>query len=137
MVRCGVRFGFRELYPISLFEMRNPIISLLIAAGLATQAAGCVYKIDIQQGNSFDMEDVNSLRTGMTRQQVVFLMGNALVQDPFEKNRWDYVYTFQPGGGKMTRQHLTLFFENDVVTEIRKSPNLRSSDEIRKAAGRH
>ncbi|MCG6887047.1 MAG: outer membrane protein assembly factor BamE [Proteobacteria bacterium] len=116
--------------------MRNSIISLLAAGLILLQTGGCIYKIDIQQGNSIDMEDVNSLRTGMTRQQVVFLMGTALVQDPFESNRWDYVYTFQPGGGDITKEHLTLIFENDVVTEIRRSPDMRGSNAIRKADGR-
>ncbi|HID50284.1 MAG TPA: outer membrane protein assembly factor BamE [Chromatiales bacterium] len=135
MVARGVRYGPAGLYLIFLFKMRNPIIPFLFV-GLLLPAAGCVYKIDIQQGNSIDMKEINSLRTGMTKQQVVFLLGNALVQDPFAKNRWDYVYTFQPGGGKITRQHLTVFFENDVVTAIRRSPGMRSSDEIRKAAER-
>lgn len=125
-----------ELYMMFLLKMRNQLIPLLMTGLLLTLAGGCVYKIDVQQGNSINMDAVNSLRTGMTRQQVVFLMGDALVQDPFEKNRWDYVYTFQPGGGEITRQHLTLFFENDVVKEIRRSPDMRSSDAIRKAAGR-
>ena len=81
---------------------------------------GC-YKMDIRQGNTLEQETVDSLRLGMTKQQVIFLMGTPLLQDPFHANRWDYVYTFQPGGGKMTSQHVWLQFEGDRLTKIDKS----------------
>jgi outer membrane protein assembly factor BamE len=83
---------------------------------------GCsYYKVDIRQGNTLDQETVDSLRVGMTKQQVIFLMGTPLLQDPFHANRWDYVYTFQPGGGEMTSQHVWLQFEGDQLTKIDKS----------------
>jgi outer membrane protein assembly factor BamE len=89
--------------------------------GLALGVQGCSsYKIDIRQGNTLEEEIVDSLRVGMSKQQVVFLMGTPLVQDPFHTNRWDYIYTFKPGGGKMTRQHVSLYFEGDRLAKIDK-----------------
>jgi outer membrane protein assembly factor BamE len=102
--------------------MRKILITTLILFGLSLGMQGCsFYKIDIRQGNTLDQETIDSLRVGMTKQQVVFLMGTPLVQDPFHPNRWDYVYTFQPGGGKMTSQHVWLSFDGDVLTNIDKS----------------
>ncbi len=98
--------------------MRNILIICLLGAVLS----GCsVYRIDIQQGNVLEDETIARLKPGMTRQQVKFLMGTPLIQDPFHPERWDYVHTFQPGSGKMTRQHLTLFFEADRLARIDKS----------------
>lgn len=119
----GLRYTVRrKVYLIFKFEMRKILITTLVLLGLALANQGCsFYKIDIRQGNTLDQEVVDSLRVGMNKQQVVFLMGTPLLQDPFHPNRWDYVYTFQPGGGEMTSQHVSLYFDGDVLTNIDKS----------------
>ena len=119
----GLRYTVRrKLYLIFKFEMRKVLITTLILVGLTLGTPGCsAYKIDIRQGNTLDPEVIDSLRVGMSKQQVVFLMGTPLVQDPFHPNRWDYVYTFKPGGGKMTRQHVCLYFEGDRLSKIDKA----------------
>lgn len=75
-----------------------------------TSLAGCVYKIDIQQGNIVSQDMVDKLQPDMTRSQSRFVMGSALIQDTFHPNRWDYVYTIQPGGGSRLQERATLFF---------------------------
>ncbi|WP_415837476.1 outer membrane protein assembly factor BamE [Parendozoicomonas haliclonae] len=74
-----------------------------------------VYKIDIQQGNVITQDMVNQLRPGMTREQVRFVMGEALLPDSFNTDRWDYIYSFQPGDKARTQQTLSLFFKNDQL----------------------
>jgi len=102
--------------------MRKILITTLVLVGLALGSQGCsAYRIDIRQGNTLEPSVVDSLQVGMTKQQVIFLLGTPLLQDPFHPNRWDYAYTFQPGGGKMTRQHLTLYFEGDGLLKIDRS----------------
>jgi outer membrane protein assembly factor BamE len=102
--------------------MRKILITTLVLVGLVLSTHGCsAYRIDIRQGNTLEPEVVNSLRVGMSKQQVTFLLGTPLIRDPFHPNRWDYAYTFQPGGGEMTRQHLSLFFEGDELVKIDKS----------------
>ncbi|MFP4611612.1 MAG: outer membrane protein assembly factor BamE [Thiohalophilus sp.] len=98
--------------------MRSLLIMILPALLLAG-AGGCsIYKIDIQQGNTLEAEQVEKLNTGMTREQVAYLLGTPLIQDPFHANRWDYVYSFKPGGSKPKSQHLTLHFDNGTLTKI-------------------
>lgn len=77
-----------------------------------------VYKIDIEQGNIITQEMVDQLRPGMTKRQVTFVMGSPLLRDPFNQDRWDYVYSFQPGGGERGQERLTVLFENDVLVGI-------------------
>jgi len=102
--------------------MRKILITTFVLVGLALGSHGCsAYRIDIRQGNTLEPEVVDSLRVGMTKQQVTFLLGTPLIQDPFHLNRWDYVYTFQPGAGKITRQHLSLYFEGDKLVKIDRS----------------
>ncbi len=77
-----------------------------------------VYKIDIQQGNIITQEMIDQLRPGMTKRQVIFVMGTPLVRDPFDQDRWDYVYSYQPGGGVRGQERITMFFENDLLTHF-------------------
>ncbi|OED44127.1 hypothetical protein ACH42_08225 [Endozoicomonas sp. (ex Bugula neritina AB1)] len=76
------------------------------------------YKIDIQQGNVITQEMVDQLRPGMTRAQVQYVMGTPLLEDTFNKNRWDYVYSMQPGGKQRTQTTVTVFFEGDMLSAI-------------------
>lgn len=85
--------------------------------------AGCsfpgVYKIDIQQGNVVTQDMIDQLRPGMTRRQVRFIMGNPLIQDTFHTNRWDYLYSLQPGGGERQQERMSVFFnENDQLANL-------------------
>ena len=82
--------------------------------GIAT-LAGCsfpgVYKIDIQQGNVITQDMIDQLRPGMTRRQVRFIMGNPMITDTFHANRWDYLYSIQPGGGPRQQERIGLIFD--------------------------
>lgn len=71
------------------------------------------YKIDIQQGNVVTQSMVDQLELGMTRAQVQYIMGTPLLQDTFDRNRWDYVYSHQPGDKAREQRTVTLFFDND------------------------
>ncbi len=91
---------------------------LIISLFFSQMILGCAYKPDVQQGNTFDEKQISQLKVGMTRQQVVFVMGTALLQDPFHKDRWDYVYSLAKGHAKAERKLLTLYFTGDTLTKI-------------------
>nr|VFJ48532.1 MAG: Outer membrane protein assembly factor BamE, lipoprotein component of the BamABCDE complex [Candidatus Kentron sp. FW]VFJ59339.1 MAG: Outer membrane protein assembly factor BamE, lipoprotein component of the BamABCDE complex [Candidatus Kentron sp. FW] len=77
-----------------------------------------VYKLDIQQGNVITQEMVDQLKPGMNKRRVLFVLGTPLIVSAFNKDRWDYVYTFQPGGGEREQRKLTLFFEDEQLQRI-------------------
>ncbi len=95
-------------------------ILVLICAVLALSACSFpgVYRIDIPQGNIITQEMVDQLRPGLTKRQVNFIMGTPLIRDTFDQDRWDYVYSFQPGGGERAQERLTVFFENGELTRF-------------------
>ncbi|HEX5638142.1 MAG TPA: outer membrane protein assembly factor BamE, partial [Gammaproteobacteria bacterium] len=69
------------------------LATLYLTVGLAsTLLTGCeswlpeAHKIDIQQGNQVNAEDLDRLKIGMTKQQVKYLLGTPLLQDSFHKN---------------------------------------------------
>ena len=77
-----------------------------------------VYKISIPQGNIITQDMVDQLRPGMTKRQVIFVMGTPLVRDPYHQDRWDYVYNFQPGGGERGQERLSVVFDDDQLVSI-------------------
>ena len=80
--------------------------------------APLLHKIDIQQGNVVDQEMLDQLKPGMDKKQVKFIMGTAVLIDPFHNERWEYIYSFQEGGTVREQRHITLHFENDKLAYI-------------------
>ncbi len=77
-----------------------------------------MYKADIQQGNVVTQEQINKLEPGMDRRQVRFILGTPMLMDTFHQDRWDYVYTLKPGGEKMERKRISVFFRDDRLIKI-------------------
>jgi outer membrane protein assembly factor BamE len=69
------------------------------------------YRIDVRQGNYVSQEMVSQLKPGMSKDQVRFALGTPLLKDMFHENRWDYVYLFQPGKGKIEERKISVFFD--------------------------
>ena len=94
---------------------RLALPTILLAAG-ALLASGCVYKMNIQQGNYLVADSVSQLKEGMTRSQVRFLLGTPMVPDAFDDDRWDYYYFFSSQKFKEPlKRRLTVYFEDDKV----------------------
>jgi outer membrane protein assembly factor BamE len=94
---------------------RLALPTILLATG-ALLASGCVYKMNIQQGNYLVADSVSQLKEGMTRSQVRFLLGTPMVPDAFDENRWDYYYFFNSQKIKQPlKRRLTVYFADDKV----------------------
>jgi outer membrane protein assembly factor BamE len=76
------------------------------------------YRIDIQQGNFLSPEMVAQLKTGMTREQIRFVLGTPLVTDIFHGDRWDYVFYRELGDGSKERRSLSVFFADNKMTHF-------------------
>ena len=96
--------------------MQKPIRTLGFAV-LALSLASCrlVYTPDVLQGNIITKDAVAQLKPGLTKRQVLVLMGSPSVNSPFDHNRWDYVSTQQHRGGPITVRTFTLTFNNDTL----------------------
>ncbi len=96
---------------------RLPLYILMAALGVAM--TGCVYRIDIQQGNFLENKEIDQVTVGMTRSQVRYLLGTPIVGNAFQDTRWDYVYYLKRGRThKVEQRHFTVYFEEDKVTRI-------------------
>lgn len=100
-------------------RMRSELVRLFGALLLAAALTGCVYRMNIQQGNYLEGRTVSQLQVGMTRSQVRYLLGTPMVPDAFDKDRWDYLYYFKKGRlRKPEQRHLVVFFKDDKVTNF-------------------
>lgn len=77
-----------------------------------------VYRPDIQQGNVVDQDAVDKLQPGMSKSQVSYLMGSAMLVDVFHQDRWDYLYWMKRGNGETTQKRVALFFEDELLVRI-------------------
>ena len=101
--------------------MLKKIHCLIAGLGLGVLASGCVYRINIQQGNFLDQAAVEQVKAGMTRSQVRYLLGTPMVADSFNKERWDYIYYLKKGrSSHVDSRRVTVYFDGDKVAKLDK-----------------
>ena len=104
--------------------MKRSILGPVALGLLATSTllSGCVYRMNIQQGNYLEGRTVDQLQVGMTRSQVRYLLGTPMVPDAFDKTRWDYLYFFKKGRWKRPEErHLIVWFKEDKVDRFERN----------------
>ena len=91
----------------------------LAIAGLFLLGSGCIYKMSVQQGNYLNPTQMSQLETGMTRSQVLFLLGTPMVPNGFDGDRWDYYYYIKAGRKwEANTSRLMVLFQDDKVYQI-------------------
>lgn len=96
--------------------MRKLVLVLSIA--LVTAGCGIVYRQPIYQGNLLEKTAVDQLQAGMSKQQVMLLLGTPSIADPFHHERWDYTASQRVGRvRKAETKNLTLWFEGDTLAK--------------------
>ena len=78
------------------------------------------YRVLVQQGNVIDESKVDSLKINMTKEQVIFLMGEPVVNNIFDKERWDYVYYKKRDPEETQLNMVSIFFKNENVYSMKK-----------------
>ena len=92
-------------------------------------SSGCIYRIDIQQGNLLEESVIDQVDIGMTRSQVQFLLGTPMIADSFHHDRWDYSYYFRQGRSRdIERRWLVVYFEGDRVIRLDKEAVINPTD---------
>lgn len=94
-------------------------IAILIAALSSVSACSSwVYRIDIPQGNFLEQKDVDKLRVAMTKEQVVYVLGNPVAANPFDNDTWHYFYALKGGRGNNFEKRLVIEFKDDRLVNI-------------------
>ena len=102
-------------------------------------SSGCsyfgVYKLDIPQGNLVTADMVGQLQPGMSREQVVQVMGRPLLEAPFDANQWDYVFRLDEAYGGVDSRRVTLTFDGDRLADVAREGDLSGDIELRPIEG--
>jgi outer membrane protein assembly factor BamE len=94
-------------------------LSLFLSAVAIVTLQACIYRMDIPQGNRIDASSLEQLKPGMTRSQVVFLLGEAAINDQYHANQAHYVYYLYQGEQQTSElKTMTLTYEDNVLVEI-------------------
>ncbi len=100
--------------------MRLIFTCFLIGFSLIALEACSPYRMDIRQGNILEQKHLDQLKLGMTKGQVQYLLGRAVVSDSFSDDTWYYINTFKSGKTQqVTQEQLILTFENDALVSAR------------------
>jgi outer membrane protein assembly factor BamE len=98
---------------------------VLFLSLIAVALAGCsswgfpgVYKINVEQGNIVTSEMVDQLKPGMSRRQVRYILGTPLLEDSFDRDRWDYLYMLRNGDTLLVENRLSIYFEGDTMAHF-------------------
>ncbi len=101
---------------------------LLLISVIACLSAGCanfpfpgLYKRDVQQGNVMSAEIVNQIHAGMSKDQVVAIMGSPVLTDVFNPQRFDYLYTYEHRDLTIYQQRVIVQFMNNRVVGVYRS----------------
>ena len=91
---------------------------LVLSVAVVTAGCGIIYRQPIYQGNLLEKAAVDQLQAGMSKQQVMLLLGTPSIADPFHHERWDYTATQRVGRVHKTEaKNLTLWFESEALTK--------------------
>ncbi|HIL95435.1 MAG TPA: outer membrane protein assembly factor BamE [Pseudomonadales bacterium] len=77
-----------------------------------------VHRLTIQQGNVITQSMIDKLKPGMTKSQVIYVLGNPIVDDSLDRERWDYVYSIQVPGLNLIQSKLHLFFVEERLSHF-------------------
>lgn len=69
--------------------------------------------MDIQQGNEVTAKQIKQIHTGMSKKEVLKVLGQPIQSDALSSNRLDYTYTNQEKGEQITEKQLTLLFDKN------------------------
>ena len=76
------------------------------------------YKTPIEQGMLLDIDNINKVVPGLSKEQVRFLLGTPSIIDLFHVDRWDYLYYERTANGFTEPKRITVVFKNEKVGEV-------------------
>jgi outer membrane protein assembly factor BamE len=77
-----------------------------------------VHKPTIIQGSVLEIEAVEQLQLGMSKNAVMELIGSPSINDPFHEDQWDYIHHSTIDGEEVIHYRLTLIFTGNLLSVI-------------------
>lgn len=93
-------------------------IFLILITVFFLPACQLIYKLPTRQGNVIEQKQLEQLKTGMTPDQVRFLLGTPLASSPFRDDRWDYVGYYKSPRGQVASRVVSLYFDEGKLARM-------------------
>lgn len=93
-------------------------ILLILITVVFLPACQLIYKLPTRQGNVIEQKQLEQLKTGMTPDQVRFLLGTPMASSPFRTDRWDYVGYYKSPRGDVASRVVTVYFEEGKLSRM-------------------
>tara|TARA_B100000767_G_C19656671_1_gene489188 strand:+ start:34 stop:369 length:336 start_codon:yes stop_codon:yes gene_type:complete len=98
-------------------QLTTKLIILSSFLVIASCSSLSPYKVPVLQGNIVEEKDLDKLSVGLTKDQIQFIFGSALIKDPFHQSRWDYYNSIQIGEEVIQETKLSIKFDEDELVE--------------------
>ncbi|UDG79623.1 outer membrane protein assembly factor BamE [Candidatus Steffania adelgidicola] len=87
-----------------------------------------VYHPIIKKIDYLTEADIDKIHTGLSKEEVIQILGNSMIKDPFGSNTWYYIFQHKLDHAPITQQTLTLTFnKDDILIQINNKGSLESS----------
>jgi len=112
--------------------MMNKKLTLILVLCLFGLTA-CIkpFQPPVQQGNIINNSSLKEIRYGMTKQEVLYILGTPMITDPFNEERWDYFYSRKDRNKNQTTTRLvTAMFKDNKLVELKGDVDLSNLDSL-------
>ena len=76
-----------------------------------------MYKSPEKSDGKPEDKDIEKLRPGLTKDQVLYILGTPLASAPLQSYRWDYFYSIKIGNQNFGERKLTLLYDSDNLLD--------------------
>ena len=111
--------------------MNSKIIIIVALSLFGLTACLKPFQAPVQQGNIINNSNLKEIRYGMTKEEVVYILGTPMVNDPFNEERWDYFYSNKDRNKNQTTTRLvTAMFEDNKLVELKGDVDLSNVESL-------
>ena len=99
--------------------MNRKIIFIFALCTLSLTACIKPFQPSIQQGNIINNSSLQEIQAGMSKQEILYILGSPMLTDPFNSDRWDYFYSRKDRNkNETTTRIVTVIFEGEQLKEL-------------------
>ena len=93
-------------------------VFLAVLLLIPLSACELIYKLPTRQGNVIEQKELDTLKLGMSRDQVRFILGTPIASSGLREDRWDYFGYYKPPRGKPFSRTVSLYFEGNALVRM-------------------
>lgn len=100
------------------------VLNIISCSGVDLTQWHFPYMMEVQQGTYITNDQYRQLKTGMTKEQIAYIIGKPLSQDMFNQKQWDFIYQDYKNDSLKKKYQLTILFDkNDIAYNITRTGN--------------